>query len=203
MGAAVARRRRDHRTWDELSVDERRRGLVILAGMGVVTVGVVFWVFGGTGGATEAGAPAPAAPAVVKVVAASDAEVGEWLAESDGARRDIVAVSADVRSAIAANNGMALQPACALLSTRVAGAAGVASPPAGATAAAWSAGLDAYGQAARWCAQLFDGTPVPASTLLGHTGTALDTADGNWTKLAAAAPATLTPSPSTAVAAAG
>ncbi|ONH33602.1 hypothetical protein [Pseudofrankia asymbiotica] len=183
----MAGRRKEYRTWDEFSASERRRGLTVLGGAGLVAVVAVVWVYGGTGGGgTPVGAPPPAmsAAAVVESPAGTGPDLDEWYAAIDGYRTDIGLAEADVRKAIAEANGVALQPACALLETRAAaaGSAGVAAP-AGAVGQAWTDGLSAFRQAAGSCAQLFDGTQVPVSTLLNETSTSLDAADSAWTAL--------------------
>ncbi|OHV37851.1 MULTISPECIES: hypothetical protein [Pseudofrankia] len=183
----MAGRRKEYRTWDELSVSERRRGLTILAGAGVVAVGAVVLVYGGTGGGgTPVGAPPPATVAAAAVESPADTgpDLDEWYAAIDGYRKDIGQAEADVRTAIAQANGMALQPACALLETHATAAdgAGVAAP-AGDAGQAWTDGLRAFTRATRSCAQLFDGTQVPPSTLLTETSTSLDAADTAWARL--------------------
>jgi hypothetical protein len=186
----VAGRRREYRTWEEFSASERRRGLLILGGFGVVAVGAVVWVFGGTGAGagTPVGAPAPALAAAAGGTPSPSASVPDlsaWYAAIDGYRTDIGAAEADVRKAIADQNGTALKPACALLQTRATAAdgdAGVA-PPAGDEGTAWTEGLRAFRDAMRSCGQLFDGTQVPPPTLLTETSTALDTADAAWSRL--------------------
>jgi hypothetical protein len=91
----VAGRRKDFRTWDELSMSERRRGLTILAGAGVVAVGVVLLVYGGTSGdSTPAGAPPPAisADAAARAPAspaATGPDLDAWYAAIAGFRTDI------------------------------------------------------------------------------------------------------------------
>ncbi|MBL7498612.1 hypothetical protein I6A84_03335 [Frankia sp. CNm7] len=184
----MAGRRKEYRTWDELSVAERRRGLTVLGGIGLLTVGAVVWLFGDTSATTPRGAPAPpTGAAVVEVAATRDAgpSLDEWYAAIDGHRREIGAAEVDVRRAIADANGVALQPACALLSTQASAADGVAvATPAGEPGEAWSEGLRAFKQATRWCAQLFDGTQIPPPTLLQETTTSLDAADTAWAKLA-------------------
>jgi hypothetical protein len=187
----VAGRRKDFRTWDELSMSERRRGLTILAGAGVVAVGVVLLVYGGTSGdSTPAGAPPPAisADAAARAPAspaATGPDLDAWYAAIAGFRTDIGQAEAAVRTAIADNNGVALQPACALLGTRASAADGASvSPPAGDAGQAWTAGLSAYRQAAQSCGQLFDGTQIPVPTLLSQTSTSLDAADTAWRRLA-------------------
>ncbi|MDT3441267.1 MULTISPECIES: hypothetical protein [unclassified Pseudofrankia] len=209
----MAGRRKEYRTWDEFSASERRRGLTILGGAGLVAVVAVVGVYGGTGGGgTPVGAPPPAmsAAAVVESPAGTDPDLDEWYAAIDGYRKDIGLAEADVRKAIAEANGMALQPACALLETHAAaaGSAGVATP-AGDAGQAWTDGLSAFKQATRSCAQLFDGTQVPPTTLLNDTSTSLDAADSAWTGLAspstqvAVAAGSEDPSAPTASAAAG
>ncbi|WP_391530348.1 hypothetical protein [Candidatus Frankia nodulisporulans] len=53
------RRRHQYRTWEELSGPERRRGLAILAVVGVAAVTTVYLVVGGGDPQATAGAPSP------------------------------------------------------------------------------------------------------------------------------------------------
>jgi len=187
----VAGRRKDYRTWDEFSASERRRGLTILGGAGIVAVGAVVLVYGGTaaGGGAPVGAPPPAvtglAGAVVTPAATvTSPDLDEWYKAIDRHRTDIGLAEADVRKAIAESNGMALQPACVLLNTRTiaADSAGITTP-AGDAGQAWAEGLRALKQATQSCAQLFDGTQVAPTVLLTETSTALDAADAAWGRL--------------------
>jgi hypothetical protein len=171
--------------------------------LGVIGVAVVILVYvvlgdaGGTGDA-EAGAPAPSvagAPAipvagrpatsVTDVEATADAGLGDWYAATANIRTQVTSAAAEVRRWIAANDGRALQPACALLATRVASAGAAASAPIASARQAWSDGVGSYAQAARWCGQLFDGTRIAPPTLLARTTAALNGADGRFAALAA------------------
>lgn len=184
-------RNRDVRTWDELSQQERRTGLTVLAAIGAVAVLAVWFLVGDEASVgAEAGA---AAPPTVDV----QAELAGWYESTATARADVAAAVSDVRAFIQANDGLALEPACVALGTAVEMAAGAAAAPAEAANKAWSDGTAAYGTAARACGNLFDGTAEPVPTLLTRTTTALDTADGLWTALASdlGKPAAAVPAP--------
>jgi hypothetical protein len=197
----VAGRRKEYRTWEELSGSERRRGLVILGGAGIVAVGAVVWVFGPTGGGSPAGAPRPVLAAGVAgapQAAGSPPAVGAtspapdltgWYAAIAGPRGDVTSAEAAVRKAIADLDGMALQPACVLLDSRAVEAQHAGDTPDAAAGQAWTKGLADYQQAARWCAQLFDGTQLPPETLRTNTTTALDSADTAWASVGSASAA--------------
>jgi hypothetical protein len=179
----VASRRREYRTWEELSGSERRRGLVVVGAVGVVAVGAVVWIFGGTSTAAPAGAPAPVTALGQAPAAAGGLEA--FYTATSGYRRDILAAETDVRTAIARNSGQALQPACALLATRAASASGPAvAVPDGDAGSAWTQGLRAFKQASQWCGELFDGTRIAVPVLLRNTGASLDSADAAWARLA-------------------
>jgi hypothetical protein len=199
----VAGRRKEYRTWEELSGSERRRGVVILGGAGVVAVGAVIWVLGPTDGGSPAGAPPPVLAAgnaprdagSPPAVAATSPQVATvdltgWYSSIAGSRGDITAAEASVRKAIADLDGVALQPACVLLDSRAVSAQSAGDVPDGDAGQAWSKGLTDYQQAAHWCAQLFDGTPIAPETLRANTTAALDAADTAWTAMgeATAAP---------------
>jgi len=185
----VAGRRREYRTWEELSTSERRRGLAILGGVGVVAVGAVVWVFGPADDASPMGAPRPVAAEVVAGSPAAaaattpTADLTAWYASISGPRGDLTAAEASVRQAISELNGMALRPACALLGSRAADAQNAGAVPDGDAGQAWTKGLTAYQQAAHSCAELFDGTQVAPETLRADTTAALDAADQAWAAL--------------------
>ncbi|MBX6391484.1 MAG: hypothetical protein IRZ08_21255, partial [Frankia sp.] len=207
----MARRRGEYRTWDELSPQERRLGLAILGGIGVIAVAAVVLAFGGigkVGGVSGGGEPlGAAAPPVVSVAAESDdtkangtepdgaepdgpkpdqAALDQWYTAIDGHRHDISGLAGTVRAAIAALDGMALEPACTQLAAAVTTATASASPPASPDADAWAGGLRAYGQAADWCAQIFDEIPDVDPTipdLHQRIIASLDTADTAWSGL--------------------
>lgn len=197
----VAGRRKEYRTWEELTGSERRRGVVILGGAGVVAVGAVIWVLGPTDGGSPAGAPSPvlaagsarAAGATSPVVATSPnvatVDLTGWYSSIAGPRGDITAAEASVRKAIADLDGVALQPACVLLDSRAVSAQSAGDVPDGDAGQAWSKGLADYQQAAHWCAQLFDGTQVAPETLRANTTAALDSADTAWASVGVAAAA--------------
>ncbi|MCK9897061.1 hypothetical protein [Frankia sp. AgB32] len=185
----MRRRRRDHRSWEELSGEERRRGLAILAGAGIVAVVAVYLLVGsGPGTQAEAGASPPPTVDV-------NARLATWYSGTAQVRGQIVTAVGAVRSDIQAVNGMALQPACAQLGQLVDQIAPLGQPPAPAAAQAWSAGASAYGQAVTTCGNLFDGTAQQPAVLLARTTDALNSADGHWARLAAqiGAPAQIVP----------
>ena len=208
----MAGRRGQYRTWEELTGSERRRGLVVLGGAGVVVIGAVLWVFGGTSTAAAVGAPAPVmaargtppSPAATPTATAADsstataadsppaaepptataAELTAFYAATSEYRWGIALAESDVRTAIARNTGRALKPACVSLASRAATASTAAlTIPAGDVGAAWTEGLRSFTQASRWCGQLFDGTKIQVSVLLTDTSTALDAADTAWSRL--------------------
>jgi hypothetical protein len=191
-GGHVTRRRNDYPTWDELSPVERRRGLAILGVIGVATVILMYVVLGDAGstGGAEAGAPAPPAAGPPATSAAdgeatADAGPGDWYAATANIRTQVTSAAAEVRRWVAANDGRALQPACALLATRAASAGAVPAAPVATARQAWSDGVGSYARAARWCGQLFDGTRMAPPTLLARTTAALNGADRRFAALAA------------------
>ncbi|WP_045876359.1 hypothetical protein [Pseudofrankia sp. DC12] len=199
----MAGRGKEYRTWEELSGSERRRGLVILGGAGVIVVGAVVWVFGPTGGGSPDGAPRPVLAAGVAgapVAAGSQPaavttspvpDLTGFYAAIAGPRGDVTSAEAAVRKAIADLDGMALQPACVLLDSRAVDAQHVGDVPDGDVGQAWTKGLADYQQAARWCAQLFDGTQVAPETLRSNTSSSLDSADTAWASVRPATAATV------------
>jgi hypothetical protein len=188
----VAGRRGEYRTWEELGVSERRRGLAILGGVGAVAVGAVVWVLGPTDGTAPSGAPGPVltvvSPSAVVAAASPDSGLDTWFASIAGARTDLTSTEATVRKAIAELNGMALQPACVLLDSHAIDAQRLGGVPDGDVGRAWTKGLADYQEAARSCAQLFDGTQVAPETLRANTSAALDAADGAWASLVSVTP---------------
>ncbi|MEX5631333.1 hypothetical protein [Parafrankia sp. FMc2] len=194
----------DFRTWDELSRQERRTGITVLATIGIVAVAAVWFLVGGE---TSVEAETGAAPPPTLDVAA---ELDAWYGSTAAARAEVAAAAAGVRTAVAANDGRALQPACAVLGTAARDAAGVAEAPVDGARKAWTDGVAAYRGAAEACGHLFDGTQEPVGTLLARTTTALGTADGRWARLAAdlgqpapTVPAQAVPAPSVPAASAG
>ncbi len=186
----MRRRRKDHRSWDELSGEERRRGLAILGGAGIIAVVAVYLLVGsGTGTQAEAGAPPPPTVDV-------SARLTTWYSGTAQLRGQVVTAVSTVRADIQAMNGMALRPACVRLGQLVDQIAPLGQPPDASAAQAWNAGASAYGQAVTTCGNLFDGTAEQPAVLLTRTTDALNTADGHWARLAAriGAPAQIVPS---------
>ncbi|OAA24223.1 hypothetical protein UG55_103170 [Frankia sp. EI5c] len=165
------------RTWDEFTREERRTGLTVLAAIGIVAV-VAVWLLIGNETSVSARAGA-AAPPTVDV----GAELNAWYDSTAAVRTEVARVVSDVRTHIAADDGTSLRPACVALDTAALSAAGVAAAPVETARKAWSDGAAAYTSAAKACGNLFDGTAEPVATLLARTTTALDTADGLWTRL--------------------
>ncbi|EFC84873.1 hypothetical protein [Parafrankia sp. EUN1f] len=178
-GIGYRTRGSDFRTWDQLSRQERRTGLTMLAAIGVVAV-VAVWLLVGdeTSVGAETGA---AAPPTVDV----SAELDAWYESTATERADVVKAATDVRTYISAKDGLSLQPACVTLGEAAQRAAAVTAAPDQAAHQAWSDGAAGYTSAAAVCGNLFDGTKESVASLLGRTTAALDTADGTWTRLAA------------------
>ncbi|WP_261565042.1 hypothetical protein [Frankia gtarii] len=176
----MGRRRNDYRSWEELSGQERRRGLAILGVAGAGAVVAVYLVVGGGGGTqAEAGA---AVPPTIDV----NSQLATWYGGTAGIRDEITTSVSAVRTDIQASDGTALKPACVQLGQAVDRIAGLGVPPAAAAAGrTWTDGAAAYAQAVTACGNLFDGTAQPPPVLLQRMTDALNTADGHWTRLAA------------------
>ncbi|MCK9923239.1 hypothetical protein MXD61_15395 [Frankia sp. AgPm24] len=211
------RRRHQYRTWEELSGPERRRGLAILAVVGVAAVTTVYLVVGGGDPQAAAGAPSPPRVALALAGAGSGATASQsqaaaqppqprsptdqgqldaWYAGTAQLRGEVVTAVGVVRADIQAANGLELRPACQRLGMIIDGVPGAGAPPVTSTAGqTWNAGAAAYAQAVSTCGNLFDGTPLPPTVLLARTTEALNTADGHWARLAAqiGAPAQIIP----------
>jgi hypothetical protein len=184
----VRRRRNDYRNWEELSRQERRRGLAILGVAGAGAVTAVYLIVGGGGTQAEAGAVVPPTIDV-------RAQLATWYTTTAGLRDEIVASVNTVRTDIQASDGTALRPACGHLGQAVDRIAALGVPPVATASQTWTDGAAAYAQAVTACGHLFDGTPLPPPVLLQRTTDALNTADGHWTRLAAqiGAPAQIVP----------
>ncbi|WP_163552050.1 hypothetical protein [Candidatus Frankia alpina] len=174
----MRRRRNDYRSWEELSRQERRRGLAILGVAGAGAVAAVYLVVGSGGTQAEAGA---AVPPTVDV----SSQLATWYAGTAGIRGEITTSVSAVRTDIQAADGAALKPACAQLGQAVDRITGLGVPPVAAAGRTWTDGAAAYAQAVTACGNLFDGTAQPPPVLLQRTTDALNTADGHWTRLAA------------------
>jgi hypothetical protein len=185
----VSRRRSDYRTWEELTREERRRGLAVLSVAGVAAVVVVFLVVGSGGG--SGGGAGAAAPPTTDV----KARLTSWYATTAQVRSEVVRAVNAVRADIQAADGMSLKPACADLGRAVDRIGPLGLPPVESVSRNWTEGAGAYAQAVTACGNLFDGTPVPPPVLLQRTTDALNAGDGRWTMIVAqiGAPAQIVP----------
>jgi hypothetical protein len=177
VGDLLSRRRSDYRTWEELTKQERRRGLAVLGAVGACVVTAMVLVVGGGGSDAETGA---AAPPTIDV----SARLTAWYASTAQVRAEIVTAVDEVRGDIQTLDGTALKPACAQLGEVVAKIGPLGVPPVESASRTWTDGATAYSAAVTSCGNLFDGTAVAPPVLLKRTTDALNTADGHWTRLA-------------------
>ncbi|WP_261568088.1 hypothetical protein [Frankia gtarii] len=136
---------------------------------------------------TPASAPAPtvAVPAVPVSTANDAAELASWYHGSEGLRIRVATDVAAVRGHLAAQDGAALKPACAVLDTAISAAITAPVPPTSGARVRYDAGGRDYTAAAASCAQLFDGTRIEVGVLQQRVATSLANGDREWAALAA------------------
>jgi hypothetical protein len=137
-----------------------------------------------------------------------------WYQALAGARDGMLRSVAAVRRYLAAQDGVGLRPACAILGAAATAARSHPPAPTSEEDALFSRGAEDYAGAAAWCSRLFDGTRMQVPTLQSNILSSLSQGDGQWGELArrlgeqaspmarAPGPVAATPVPGTAGAAA-
>jgi hypothetical protein len=178
--------------WKDLDRDERRRRIMIFGGTAAGVVLIAAAAFGlvrGGGDAQAATAKASSTPTV-------RGDVTAWFEGTAEVRGEVMAAATAVRSYIDADDGLALQPACAGLGTQAGIAGRHPDAPEPGLQELWAGGAKSFGDAATWCAKLWDGTQMPPSAILSEVTGALDTAEARWEELATRVGQPLPPLPS-------
>lgn len=110
--------------------------------------------------------------------------LASWYTSTQGIRGSIATSVASARAFLDAQDGASLRPLCIQLAAEGQQAGGLTPGPDQEAQRLFTSGAGHYEAAARTCAQLFDGTQIPAAQLQAQVRAALADGDRDWDALA-------------------
>ncbi|WP_018504021.1 hypothetical protein [Parafrankia discariae] len=153
------------------------------AATGAAVLGAVVLVVGCflTAGSDFTEGSTAATPVGVEV---DQSPLASWYTSTQGMRGSIATSVASARAYLDAQDGASLRPLCVQLAAEGQQAGGLTPGPDPEAQRLFTSGAGHYETAARTCAQLFDGTRVPAAQLQAQVREALADGDRDWDTLA-------------------